>query len=73
MQFLPMANFSTALKQLQQERVRLSAQIEQINNAIEALKGRGTRRKRRISAAAIEGIRAGQKARWAKWRKAKKR
>jgi hypothetical protein len=68
-----MAKFSTALKQLQVERVRLSAQIEQINNAIEALKGRGTRRKRRISAAAIEGIRAGQKARWAKWRKAKKR
>jgi len=68
-----MAKFSTALKQLQLERVRLSAQIEQINNAIEALKGRGTRRKRRISAAAIERIRAGQKARWAKWRKAKKR
>jgi hypothetical protein len=72
-QSLPMAKFSTALKQLQLERVRLSAQIEQINNAIEALKGRGTRRKRRISAAAIERIRAGQKARWAKWRKAKKR
>jgi hypothetical protein len=68
-----MAKFSTALKQLQLERVRLSAQIEQINNAIEALKGRGTRRKRRISAAAIERIRAGQKARWAKWRKAMKR
>lgn len=73
MQPLPMAKFSTALKQLQLERVRLSAQIEQINNAIEALKGRGTRRKRRISAAAIERIRAGQKARWAKWRKAMKR
>jgi len=72
-QSLPMAKFSTALKQLQLERVRLSAQIEQINNAIEALKGRGTRRKRRISAAAIERIRVGQKARWAKWRKAKKR
>jgi hypothetical protein len=68
-----MAKFSTALKQLQLERLRLSAQIEQINNAIEALKGRGTRRKRRISAAAIERIRAGQKARWAKWRKAMKR
>jgi hypothetical protein len=68
-----MAKFSTALKQLQLERVRLSAQIEQINNAIEALKGRGTRRKRRISAAVIERIRAGQKARWAKWRKAMKR
>jgi predicted RNase H-like nuclease (RuvC/YqgF family) len=72
-QFLPMANFRTALKQLQQERIRLSAQVEQINNAIEALKGRGTRLKRRISGAAIERIRAGQKARWAKWRKAKKR
>ena len=68
-----MANFSTALKHLQQERVRLSAQVEQINNAIEALKGRETHRKRRISAAAIEQIRAAQKARWAKWRRARKR
>jgi outer membrane murein-binding lipoprotein Lpp len=68
-----MANFSSALKQLQRERARLSAQVEQINNAIEALKGRGTRRKRRISAAAIERIRVGQEIRWAKWRKAKKR
>ena len=73
MQFLLMANFSSALKQLQQERVRLSAQVEQINNALEALKGSGTRRKSKISAAAIERIRAGQKARWAKWRRAKKR
>jgi hypothetical protein len=68
-----MANFRTALKQLQQERIRLSAQVEQINNAIEALKGRGNRGERRISGAAIERIRAGQKIRWAKWRKAKKR
>lgn len=68
-----MVNVEQVLRQLQGERNRLSAQLDQINNALAALHVKGGRRKSRLSAAAIARIRAAQKARWAKWRKANKR
>lgn len=68
-----MDNVTQVLRQLQRECESLSAQLEQINNALAALNAKGARRKRTLSAAAIARIRAGQKARWAKWRKAKMR
>ena len=71
-QSIAMANLTAVLTHLEQERSRLSAQLDQIASALAALKRRGTIRKRRRSAAAIARIRAGQKARWAKWRKVQK-
>jgi hypothetical protein len=69
------ANLSAVLKQLAQERVRLTAQLTQIENALSALKVSGTLtlKRRKLSAAALARIRAAQKARWEKWRKAHKR
>jgi hypothetical protein len=65
-------NLSLAIKQLQEERSRLTAQLGKIDNALAALNSRGVRRRRKISAASIARVRAAQKARWAKWRKQQK-
>jgi response regulator RpfG family c-di-GMP phosphodiesterase len=62
---------AVALSQLEAERIHLSSKLAKINDALAALKTNGVRRKRRMSPAAIARIRAAQKARWAKWRKAK--
>jgi hypothetical protein len=68
-----MSNFTSVLNQLEQERNRLTSQLERLNNAISALSGtRITTRKGPMSAAGRRKIAAAQKARWAKWRKAQK-
>jgi len=67
-----MTNIFVALRQLEEERAHLSAQLEKINKAIGALNNGRVVGKRRISAAAIARIRAAQKTRWDKWRKAQK-
>jgi len=62
-----MANLRFVVRQLQQERKRLSSQMEALNRAISALNGvrsNGARRTRGISAAGRARIAAGQKARW---------
>jgi hypothetical protein len=65
-----MPNLPAVLKQLQQERTRLTSQLGRLNSAISALTGvsyDGTRPKRRtISAAGRAKIAAAQRARWAK-------
>jgi hypothetical protein len=62
-----MANLTSVLKHLEQERNRLSAQLERIDHAVSALNGTGTHRLRKtISAAGRARIAAAQTARWAK-------
>jgi hypothetical protein len=62
-----MANLTTVLRQLEQERTRLASQLESLTNAITALNGTGnTRTGRTISAAGRARIAAAQRARWAK-------
>jgi hypothetical protein len=65
-----MPNLPAVLKQLQQERTRLTSQLGRLNSAISALTGvgySGTRPERRtISAAGRAKIAAAQRARWAK-------
>ena len=72
-QSIVMANLTVVLRHLELERTRLTVQLNQIGNALGALKVGSTIRKRRLSVAAIARIRAGQTARWAKWRKAHKK
>jgi hypothetical protein len=67
------ANLTAVLTQLEQERSRLTAQLDQVGNALAALKGSGMAKKRSMSAAARGRIRSAQKARWAKWRKTHKK
>jgi uncharacterized protein YlxW (UPF0749 family) len=67
-----MTNLTSVVKQLQQERSRLTSQVESLTNAISALsvesnKGTG----RTISAAGRARIAAAQRARWAKWKQQK--
>src|SRR5262245_20689523 len=62
-----MSNITSVLNQLQQERSRLAAQLERLNNAISALRGTSNSRTGRImSAAARARIAAAQRARWTK-------
>jgi hypothetical protein len=68
-----MANFRSALDQLQQERNRLASQLDQVARALAALKGGRAIGRRKLSAAGISRIRAAQKTRWAKWRQAHKK
>jgi len=68
-----MPNFESALRELERERERVSTQLQSINKALSALKKGGGGLKRRLSGAAIGRIRAAQKARWDKWRKAHKK
>jgi hypothetical protein len=68
-----MTKFAAVLKHLEQERIRLTSQIDQVGKGLAALTGRSMIRKRRLSATAIARIRDAQKARWAKWRKARQR
>jgi hypothetical protein len=61
-----MANFTSVLNQLKQERARLHSQLETINRALSALNVKGASRRRRMSAAGRARIAAAQRARWAK-------
>jgi len=61
-----MTNLTSALKQLQQERARLSSRLEQLNHAVAALAGTNSSRRGKISAAGRVRIAAAQRARWAK-------
>ena len=61
-----MTNLSSALKQLEQERNRLSSRLEQLNKAVSALTGTSTTRGGKISTAGRARIAAAQRARWAK-------
>ena len=62
-----MANLTSVLKALQQERTRLTTQIEALGNAISTLNGvRATERTKTMSSAARARIAAAQRARWAK-------
>jgi hypothetical protein len=62
-----MTNLTSVFTQLEQERTRLSSQLESVDNALSALNVKGTsRRGRRISAAGRARIAAAQRARWAK-------
>jgi hypothetical protein len=62
-----MTDFTSVLKQLQQERFRLSVQLESISAAVSALSGNAGGRGG-ISAAGRARIAAAQRARWAKVR-----
>jgi hypothetical protein len=62
-----MSNLTSVLNQLEQERSRLTSQIEILNNAFSALNGLARKRTgRTISAAGRARIAAAQRARWAK-------
>jgi hypothetical protein len=60
---------SSAILDLEHERDRLVTRLAQVNRALSVLQKRGSRA---MSGAARERIAAAQRARWAKWRKAKK-
>lgn len=79
-----MSDLGAVLEQLQQERSRLGAELRQVDQAIRALTkggiksgskgGLGRRRApRAMSAAARKRIAAAQRARWAKFRAAKRK
>jgi uncharacterized phosphosugar-binding protein len=61
-----MTNLTSVLKQLQQERNRLSSRREQLNKAISALTAARSTRRGTISSAGRARIAAAQRARWAK-------
>jgi hypothetical protein len=62
-----MANLTSIIKDLEQERNRLGAQLERLNHALSALTRMGKHpTKRTISAAGRARIAAAQRARWAK-------
>jgi hypothetical protein len=62
-----MANLTSVIKELEQERSRLGAQLERLTHALSVLSGTSNHRARRtISAAGRARIAAAQRARWAK-------
>jgi hypothetical protein len=61
-----MANLTSVLNLLEQERSRLAFQLERLNNALAALNASGSSRRGRVSAAGRARIAAAQRARWAK-------
>ena len=64
-----MANLTSVLKYLEQERNRLGSQLERLNHALSVLIGTSNHRARRtLSAAGRARIAAAQRARWAKSR-----
>jgi len=60
-----MSNLTSVLTHLEQERTRLTAQLQNLDNAIAALNGK-SKSKRGISTAGRARIAAAQRARWAK-------
>jgi len=70
-----MMNIRTVVSQLQREKKRLSAELNNVEQAIQALesmngitRGKPARRRRNMSSAGRQRIIAAQRARWAKWR-----
>ena len=61
-----MTNLASALKQLEQERNRLSSRLEQLNKAVSALTGASSTHRGTISSGGRARIAAAQRARWAK-------
>jgi hypothetical protein len=62
-----MANFTSVLYQLEQERSRLASQLERLNQALSVLNGvSSVRTGGKISVAGRARIAAAQRARWAK-------
>jgi hypothetical protein len=61
-----MNNLTSVLTHLEQERTRLSSQLEALNKALSALGSTTHHGARRISAAGRARIAAAQRARWAK-------
>jgi hypothetical protein len=71
-----MIKVSAIVKQLQQQRNGIATQENQIDRAIMTLSRLHTwkgQSKRRLSTAARERIAAAQRARWAKWKRKKKK
>jgi hypothetical protein len=82
-----MSNLAHVVRQLKQERDQAQRRIEQLDEALKALSGIGILRgrvgrvalanapggkRRTMSAAARKRIAAAQRARWAKWKAAKR-
>jgi len=61
-----MTDLSSVVKDLEQERNRLGAQLKRLNHALSVLSGTSNHRMRTISAAGRARIAAAQRARWAK-------
>ena len=62
-----MSNLTSVLKHLEQERSRLTSQLDNLNHAITALHGKGNKQAgRTISASGRARIATAQRARWAK-------
>ena len=61
-----MTDLTSALKQLEQERNRLSFRLELLNKAVSALTRTSSTRRGTMSAAGRARIAAAQRARWAK-------
>ena len=71
-----MDKLASIVQQLQQERARIDAALQALTGAVSNNRGTsGTARTggRTLSAAARKRIAAAQRARWAKWKAAKKR
>jgi len=76
-----MPNLSGIVQQLQTQRDRAQMEVERLNAALVALGSTGNRNERRVrtvrkrkplSAAARRKIAAAQRARWAKWKAARR-
>ncbi len=62
-----MPNLASVITQLEQERIRLTSQLENLTLALTALNGRGSKRSgRTVSATGRARMAAAQRARWAK-------
>lgn len=61
-----MADLTSVLKQLEQERISISSQLEKLNKALSALSIKEPTGRGAISAAGRARIAAAQRARWAK-------
>jgi hypothetical protein len=73
-----MAQLAQVVVSLENERQRLQGKLAQVTNALAALNGLGAQvpthpKRRTMSASARKRIATAQKARWAKWKKAKKK
>jgi len=79
-----MQNLTTVLRELTKERERARREVERLDEALKVLRGLGgpngrfrgvqtvARKRRTMSAAARKRIAAAQRARWAKWKAARR-
>jgi hypothetical protein len=73
-----MAQLAQVILSLEGERNRIQNQLARVTSALSALNGLATKtsvgsKRRRMSASARARVVAAQKARWTKWRRAKKK